>query len=346
MSAALEFDRVDFSYAHSLVLSEMSFALQKGELMCLLGPSGCGKSTALRLSAGFEAPHAGTIQLNGKLVASSSQLVPPEARKLGMVFQDFALFPHLSVRANVAFGLHRLERANREQRTRESLERVGIAELAERYPHELSGGQQQRVALARALAPEPELMLLDEPFSSLDTRLRISIAREVRDLLRERGISALLVTHDQDEAFAFADRIGVMHNGRLEQIATPFALYHEPASRFIAGFVGEGALLAGTASKDGFVDTALGRFAAQIAHSGPVEVLLRPDDFELDPSNGHAMLVVDQAFRGAETLHRLRFGEQTVLALLPSHIEIALGSTVRLRAQPTHVVVFYGVEVG
>jgi len=338
--SALSFSNVSFGYGNTLVLDQLSFALKAGELCCLLGPSGCGKSTALRLSAGFMRPLSGEIAINGQVVASASKLVPPETRNLGMVFQDFALFPHLTARANVAFGLHRLPPKEAARRTESALERVAMQAFADRYPHELSGGQQQRVALARALAPEPKLLLLDEPFSSLDTRMRSTLAREVRDLLRDREIAALLVTHDQDEAFAFADEVGVLRAGRLEQWGSPFELYHRPQSRFVAEFVGEGVLIRGQWVSPGQVETALGRFSTEdLPETGVIDVLLRPDDFEL-ADDGHAFVVVDQSFRGADTLHRLRLGELEVLALLPSHHEVAIGGQLKLRAAPTHVVVF------
>lgn len=340
MNTALEFSQVDFAYGKTAVLRRLSFALAPGELACLLGASGCGKSTALRLAAGFERPLKGDILIDGQVVANAAVLKPPEQRGLGMVFQDFALFPHLNAADNVGFGLHTLPKAQARARTEAAMARVGISECARRFPHELSGGQQQRVALARALAPEPALLLLDEPFSSLDTRLRTSLAREVRDLLRDRGIAALLVTHDQDEAFAFADHIGVMHQGQIEQWATPYTLYHQPATRFVAGFVGESAFVPGTLDGQGSVETPLGRFITQsLDKHSEVSVLLRPDDFVLDAS-GREFKIIDQSFRGAETLHRVALDELELLALLPSHVEVAIGSVIRLSAQPTHVVVF------
>jgi iron(III) transport system ATP-binding protein len=340
--SALRFEGVGFGYTRgAATLDNFSLTLEPGELGCLLGPSGCGKSTALKLAAGFIAPSAGTIDVNGVRVAAvRHNVVPPEQRGLGMVFQDHALFPHLRVRDNVGFGLHRATRDERAKRIAEMLERVGISDLADRYPAELSGGQQQRVALARALAPGAKLLLLDEPFSSLDGSLRTRLAREVRDLLRERGLSALLVTHDLDEAFAFADRVALMRAGRIEQCGAPYALYHEPINRFVAGFVGEGVLIAGERCADGRVRTPLGEFPMNRDDAErALEVLLRPDDFTAD-ANGLPFVVRDRAFRGAETLYRLRHAEIDVLALVPSHLDVAVGSVLKLRPTPQHVVTF------
>lgn len=225
------------------VINQLNLQLQRGEIGCLLGSSGCGKTTILRAIAGFEPLHAGEIRLDGRLLSSTQQSVVPEKRNVGMMFQDYALFPHLSVAKNVGFGLGGLERGARNRRIAEMLELVGLADLAKRYPHELSGGQQQRVALARALAPSPELLLLDEPFSNLDVDTRERLAFEVRDILKQAGLTAILVTHNQAEAFAIADRIGVMQQGNIVQWDSPFQLYNHPASDFVADFIRREALL-------------------------------------------------------------------------------------------------------
>ncbi|MGS0893377.1 ABC transporter ATP-binding protein [Burkholderia stagnalis] len=224
------------------VVDGLSLALPRGEIGCLLGASGCGKTTVLRAIAGFEPVRMGRIVLDGTPVAAPALDVPPERRRVGMMFQDYALFPHLSTADNVAFGLRRLPRAERRTRVAEMLDLVGLAESGDAYPHELSGGQQQRVALARALAPSPELLLLDEPFSNLDVNTRERLAFELRDILKRTGHTALLVTHNQAEAFAIADRIGVMRHGRLAQWDTPYRLHHHPASSFVADFVRHDAL--------------------------------------------------------------------------------------------------------
>ncbi|AIO33451.1 ABC transporter family protein [Burkholderia cenocepacia] len=220
----------------------LSLALPRGDIGCLLGASGCGKTTVLRAIAGFEPVRAGRIVLDGAAVATPTLDVPPERRRIGMMFQDYALFPHLSAADNVAFGLRRMPKPERRARVADMLELVGLAQSAGAYPHELSGGQQQRVALARALAPSPELLLLDEPFSNLDVDTRERLAFELREILKRTGHTAILVTHNQAEAFAIADRIGVMHEGRLAQWDTPHALHHRPASAFVADFVRRDAL--------------------------------------------------------------------------------------------------------
>jgi len=250
-----------------------------GELLALLGPSGCGKTTTLRLTAGFEHPDAGTVALRGEIVAGSQRFVPPERRRIGVVFQDYALFPHLSVADNVGYGVR--ERAGRTPRVAEMLDLVGLADEAHRRPHELSGGEQQRVAIARALAPDPTVVLLDEPFSNLDTALRVRVRDEVRDILTAAGATAVFVTHDQEEALSLADRVAVMSSGRLLQVGSPSDLYEQPADRFVATFVGDADLLPG--EFDGTrIATALGAHRPTRAlPQGPVEVVLRPEHLRL-----------------------------------------------------------------
>jgi len=226
------------------VVTDLSLSLRRGHIGCLLGASGCGKTTILRAVAGFEPLRAGSIHLGGKLLSSPEQAVEPQDRHVGMMFQDYALFPHLNVEGNIAFGLRRWEKTRRQARVRELLDLVGLDEVGHRYPHELSGGQQQRVALARALAPEPELLLLDEPFSNLDVDTRERLAFEVREILKKTGHTALLVTHNQAEAFAIADRIGIMDRGSIVQWDTPYALHHAPATPFVADFVKREILMA------------------------------------------------------------------------------------------------------
>ena len=243
----LEDVRLGYDTAHgqNVVVENLSLVLERGHIGCLLGSSGCGKTTVLRAVAGFEPLLAGSIRLDGDMLSSSSIQVPPEKRRVGMMFQDYALFPHLTVGENVAFGLRRVERKTRQQRVAEMLEMVGLPQASDDYPHELSGGQQQRVALARALAPAPELLLLDEPFSNLDVETREHLAFELRDILKNTGHTALLVTHNQAEAFAIADRIGVMtKGGGIVQWDTPYNLHHHPVNDFVADFVRREALLA------------------------------------------------------------------------------------------------------
>jgi iron(III) transport system ATP-binding protein len=319
--------------------------LQRGEIGCLLGASGCGKTTALRCIAGFETVNAGTIRLNSTTVAGSDYSMPAEKRRIGMVFQDYALFPHLDVAANVAFGLRGAAPPVREQRVTEVLETVGLAQARKRFPHELSGGQQQRVALARALAPRPELLLLDEPFSNLDGGLRERLGTEVRDILKQHNTTAILVTHDQHEAFAIADMIGVMSNGRIEQWDTPYRLYHEPATRLVAEFIGQGAFLAGRIAGPGEVDTELGRFSARLPHDWPrdsaVDVLLRPDDILHDDASTLQAQVLHKTFRGAEFLYTLQLPQGgRIFSLVPSHHNHAIGEKIGVRLEIDHLIAF------
>ncbi|KFN51566.1 hypothetical protein N790_04515 [Arenimonas malthae CC-JY-1] len=337
----LEADRLSCSHAGQPAVVSLSLALRPGELGCLLGPSGCGKTTLLRAIAGFHAPDSGQLRLRG----ADALRLPPERRGLGFVFQDLALFPHLTVEDNVGFGLHRLPRGERRARALETLAMLGLEAFAARYPHELSGGQQQRVALARSLAPRPDLLLLDEPFSSLDADLRGRLRDDLRALLRQLGIAALLVTHDQEEAFAFADTVGVMQAGRLLQWAPGFELYHRPATPFVASFVGEGRFLPARVLAGGRVATALGDLEVSGGLDYPVgsavRVLLRPDDLRPGEGEGMEAEVRAVAFRGAESLHTLVLADGTTLsALFPSHQQREPGARVRIRPDLAHVVVF------
>ncbi len=340
----LELDNVVVAYREKPVVCAVSLTVEAGEIGCLLGPSGCGKTTLLRAVAGFEPVRSGAIRLAGAAVSRPGQTVPPERRGVGMVFQDYALFPHLTVEANVRFGLRGRPREEARARAERLLGLVGLAERRDAYPHQLSGGQQQRIALARALAPGPQLLLLDEPFSGLDVELRESLARDVRRILKEEGITALLVTHDQLEAFAVADRIGVMADGCLLQWDSAYNLYHRPTARFVADFVGQGVLLPGTVTGDGRISTEIGTVGGDLPeHCRPgcrVEVLIRPDDL-VDAEQGVPAEVTDRAFRGADFLYTLRLpsGAQ-VLCLTHSHHRYAVGDTVHLRPEVKHAVVF------
>jgi iron(III) transport system ATP-binding protein len=350
--SSLELRNVSHAYGRHVVLSDLSFSLAEGTIGCLLGPSGCGKTTVLRAIAGFETIDGGEISLEGSVVSRPGYNVPPERRRIGMVFQDYALFPHLSVADNIAFGLHHAEAAERRMRVEELLVTVGLTGAGGKFPHELSGGQQQRVALARALAPKPQLLLLDEPFSNLDVELRERLSLEVRDILKQAGITAVLVTHDQHEAFAVADVIGVMHEGRIQQWDTPYNLYHKPANRFVADFVGRGVFLQGEVINAHEVQIELGTLKGNIptdciagcrrcGKDCRVSVLLRPDDIVHDDAAAVQAEVVGKAFRGAEFLYSLRLPSgQCVLSLVPSHHNHALGEKIGIRLDVDHVVVF------
>jgi iron(III) transport system ATP-binding protein len=344
--AALEIDKVCFEYpAHGPVCWNFSLSLAEGDIGCLLGPSGCGKTTILRCIAGLEPVQGGEIRIRGRSVSRPGHTAPAEGRRVGFVFQDYALFPHLTVAENVAFGLKGLDARARKARVAELLAAVGMEKTAERFPHELSGGQMQRVALARALAPRPDLLLLDEPFSNLDVELRERLSIEVRAILKTLGITALMVTHDQHEAFAMADYVGVMNDGVVEQWDTPYSLYHRPASRFVADFVGEGVLLAARASAADGIDTVLGPLrhcpGCSLKAGDDVALLLRPDDVLHDDESAMKAEVVKKAFRGAEFLYTLKLDDGTqVLSLVPSHHNHAIGEKIGIKLDVDHVVAF------
>ena len=343
---------VHHTYGALHVVRGLSFSLPRGAIGCLLGPSGCGKTTVLRCIAGFEAVRDGEIRLNGQLVSSAAVLIPPERRRIGMVFQDYALFPHLTVARNVAFGLHALPPSDQMHRAGECIDAVGLSGLTGKYPHELSGGQQQLVALARALAPRPDLLLLDEPFSNLDVNLRERLGQEVRDIIKRFNITAVIVTHDQNEAFAIADEIGIMHGGEIQQWDSAYNLYHRPANRFIADFVGQGVLIPGTVMSSRQVAIELGVLNGGIppmcsigcdacSKGCNVDVLLRPDDVVHDDSSNLKAAVLHKAFRGAEILYTLQLDSgRKVLALVPSHHNHAIGERIGIRLDVDHVVTF------
>jgi iron(III) transport system ATP-binding protein len=346
----LELKHVSQSYAARTVLRDLSFSLNAGDIGCLLGPSGCGKTTVLRAIAGFEPITGGEIVLNGERVSAPGFIVPAEKRRIGMVFQDYALFPHLNVAANVGFGLHGQSRIERNKRVEALLQTVGLAGSGLAYPHELSGGQQQRVALARALAPCPNLLLMDEPFSNLDIELRERLSLEVRDILKQQGATAIIVTHDQHEAFAMGDMIGVMHDGEIQQWDKAYNLYHLPENRFVADFVGQGVLLPGKVLNARQVEIELGTLYSKTpgvcsplgCNEGcEVEVLLRPDDIIHDDASPLLAQVEHKAFRGADILYTLRLpGGNRVLSLVPSHHNHAIGEWIGIRLEVNHVVAF------
>lgn len=332
---------------------EVHFRLRPGEIGCLLGPSGCGKTTVLRAIAGFVGITGGEIILGNRTLCSPTEWVAPEHRNIGVVFQDYALFPHLTVEENVAFGLTRGKKLAGERvpaRALEMITLVGLGGQLKRYPHELSGGQQQRVALARALALSPDLMLLDEPFSNLDISMRDKLAREVRDILKETGVTAVLVTHDQNEAFAVADQVGVLFEGSLAQWGAPYEVYHEPISPSVARFVGEGALITGSQTGHTVI-TPLGELPLRacccdekIAQQ-TVRVLLRPDDVVHDDHAEMKARVVRKAFRGADFLYTLELNNgEKILSLVPSHHDHAINEAIGIRLEADHVVTFSGSE--
>ena len=294
---------VSRSYGPVRAVKDLDLEVRRGEILALLGPSGCGKTTTLRLIAGFEAPDSGTVEVGGRTVAGPQANVPPEKRRVGMVFQDYALFPHLSVEQNVAYGLPSGKKRN--GRVEEVLALTHLEGLGDRMPHELSGGQQQRVALARALAPEPAVVLLDEPFSNLDASLRVRVRSEMREILRDAGATAVFVTHDQEEALSLADEVAIMMRGTVVQSAPPETLYHRPATREVASFVGEANFLPGTAHNDQ-VSCVLGDIPIVGNGEGEVEVMLRPEALVLRALPDGQATVEDRVFYGHDQLLRLR----------------------------------------
>lgn len=327
------------------VVDNVSFSLAEGDIACLLGPSGCGKTTILRAIAGFQAPSAGSISIAGREVANAQSQSAPEARLVGMVFQDLALFPHMNVRENVGFGMRGFSRAEITARVDELLELVALTSHANSYPHELSGGQQQRVALIRAMAPRPPVLLLDEPFSSQDTERRVQLAHEVREILKRDGITAILVTHDQFEAFAVADTIGVIGDGQLRQWDEAYELYHRPADRFVADFIGEGVFLCGNAVDEHVIQTELGVIDGDLSESLEpgtlIELLVRPDDILHDDSSPNKATVIARDFRGADHLYTLLMpGNTRLLCLAPSHHNHAVGESFGVRLKLDHLVIF------
>jgi iron(III) transport system ATP-binding protein len=351
--AQLEIIDLSLAYGAHKVVRGLNLRLASGQIGCLLGPSGCGKTTVLRCIAGFEPIDAGEIRLDGQAVSRPGHCLPPEQRRIGMVFQDYALFPHLTVADNIGFGLRAIAPREREARVGELLATIGLAEHGTKYPHELSGGQQQRVALARALAPRPALLLLDEPFSNLDVELRERLSYEVRDIIKATRTTAILVTHDQHEAFAVADEIGIMDQGVIQQWDSPYNLYHRPANRFVADFIGQGVFVEGMVLNEHQVQVELGTLnsiapvdcgpgCAICSRTCRVDVLLRPDDVVHDDGSPLKAEVVHKAFRGADILYTLKLATGTrILSLVPSHHNHALGERIGIRLDVDHVVTFH-----
>ncbi len=327
-------------------IADISFCAHEGEILCLLGPSGCGKTTTLRAIAGFEPIVAGEVYLQGELASAPGFLIPTERRRVGMVFQEYALFPHLRVFDNVGFGLQHLSSRKRAGEVHTMLAMVGLTGLERRYPHELSGGQQQRVALARALAQKPVVLLLDEPFSNLDPDMTGKMREDLLHLLRQTKTTALLVTHDHDEAFAMADRIAVLNNGRLEQIEVPEAIYHTPSSPFVADFVGQADFIPGMV-ENGKVLTEIGVFPNQVGYQGgaKVVVMIRPDDIHIIPNEESSARILARQFRGSENIYTIGLPSGQVIHSSETSTTIyPVGTCVELRVIATHTVLFEQVK--
>jgi iron(III) transport system ATP-binding protein len=346
-SSILELRSVSCAYDTSRpAIKDISFSIREGEILCLLGPSGCGKTTVLRAIAGFEPVRSGQIFLSDRLVSSSTETVPTEERRVGMVFQEYALFPHLRAADNIAFGLHHLSRAERTCRVQEMLRLTGLEGLEHRYPHELSGGQQQRVALSRALVQNPVLLLLDEPFSNLDPDMASRMRQDLHSLLRRTKTTTILVTHDHDEAFAMADRIAVLNRGEIEQLDAPELIYHLPATQFVADFVGQADFVRGKI-RQGLVHTELGEFPNTIdgAEGSHVMVMIRPDDIHLVPNKSANSRIVARQFRGSENLYTVQLPSGQVVHSSESSTSVYHeGTAVELRVSATHTVLFPAEE--
>jgi iron(III) transport system ATP-binding protein len=345
MNNAIEIKDVSVSIEGRSILDNVSFGLQEAGIACLLGPSGCGKTTLLRCIAGFEKQHQGEVWIKGVRASNPTHHLPVEQRNIGMVFQDYALFPHLSVSDNITFGLKNLNAKTVKQRFDELVELLSLEKHINKYPHSLSGGQQQRVALARAMAPRPGVLLLDEPFASLDVELREQIARELRQILKQDGITTIMVSHNQLEAFAMADVVGVMNDGKLLQWDKAFKLYHEPGSEEVADFIGEGVFISGEVINAKEVDTEIGIIQSDAVHGievgEKVTVLIRPDDILHDDDSDMTARVRDKAFRGAEFLYTLELDSGVrLLSLVPSHHDHPINEPIGIRLEIDHLVIF------
>lgn len=345
MNNAIDIKELSVLIEGHSILENISFKLEEAGIACLLGPSGCGKTTLLRCIAGFERQYQGEVWIKGVRASNATHHLPVEQRQLGMVFQDHALFPHLSVADNITFGLKGLNQKILKQRLHELVELLSLQKYINKYPHSLSGGQQQRVALARAMAPRPGVLLLDEPFASLDVELREQIARELRQILKQDGITTIMVSHNQLEAFAMADVIGVMNNGHLLQWDNAYKLYHEPKTSEVADFIGEGVFISGEVINDKEVKTEIGNIQSSAPHGveqgKKVSVLIRPDDILHDDDSNMTARVRDKAFRGAEFLYTLELESGVrLLSLVPSHHNHPVNEPIGIRLEIDHLVIF------
>ncbi len=341
----MQLDNVSVGYDGISVVKNASFQLLEGQIGCLLGPSGCGKSTLLRAIAGFESLMTGEIRIDGEVIASPSFSVNAEHRQIGMVFQDIALFPHLTIAQNIAFGLSAWPKKAMHERVMYLLDLVGLAGFEGRYPHSLSGGQQQRVALARAIAPKPKLLLMDEPFSGLDAKLREELVPDIRAILRHEKMSALLVTHDQMEAFAMADQVSVMSAGVVHQTGSPYQIYHRPETRFVASFIGHGDFLSATVCGPNCVHSDLGNIHGELNHgfvdNAKVDLLVRPDDILHDDDSAFVGIIVSKWFRGSHFLYRVKLASgKVVYCFASSHHNHAVGQEIGLSVHLDHLVMF------
>nr|WP_132058552.1 ABC transporter ATP-binding protein [Halorussus amylolyticus] len=346
----LELDGVTKTYGSETAVDSLSLSVHEGELLTLLGPSGCGKTTTLRMMAGLERPDSGSVRLDGEVVADGTTSVSPENRNVGLVFQDFALFPHLTVAENVAFGLTDATDEEIDEKITSLLDLVNLSAHREAKPDELSGGQQQRVALARSLAPEPAILLLDEPFSNLDVRLRVEMREEVRAILKEAGVTAVSVTHDQEEALSISDRVAVMNDGDVEQAGRPESVFEHPESRFVASFLGQAGFLSGRYEDDA-IETPIGVFTPQRLNGlseeyagTDLDVLVRPDDLQATvvserEADGH---IIHRQYTGPSFVYRVELGNGDVVHCQHNHVkELDIGKPVTVELDADHTLAWY-----
>lgn len=345
MLTDLSIENVAVVYDDKSIIEGIDFQLSAGQIGCLLGPSGCGKSTLLRAIAGFEQIATGSIALDAQTLSEPGFVVNPENRNIGMVFQDVALFPHLTISQNIEFGIQSWSKSDRQERTRHLLSLVGLSGYEQRYPDSLSGGQQQRIALARAIAPKPKLLLMDEPFSGLDAKLREELVPDVRAILLAEKMSAILVSHDQMEAFAMADQIAVMSEGQIHQLASAYQIYHKPATRFVASFIGHGDLLPSKVCGPNCVVSDLGEITGQTDHGfsadQEIDLLIRPDDILHDDDSEFTGEIVSKWFRGSHFLYRVRLASgKVVYCFASSHHDHSIGQSIGLSVNLDHLVLF------
>ncbi|MDP3919365.1 MAG: ABC transporter ATP-binding protein [Candidatus Omnitrophota bacterium] len=344
MDRVLELNGVTHSYGSQIIVENLSLQLERGDIGCLLGPSGDGKTTVLRAIAGFEEITAGEVLINGVCVSRPGWKMAPHKRRIGIVFQDHALFPHMTVAENVGFGL-RASLKETQKVVASWLDAIGLRKAEKAFPHELSGGERQRVAIARAMAPKPDLILLDEPFSNLDIELREKLSMQVRDILKGHSATALFVTHDQQEAFAMGDGVGILHEKTVQQWGSAYDLYHRPANRFVADFIGEGIFLPAIVQSDTELTMELGSIRSAQKLSYPrgetVDMLLRPDDIVHDDESSMTAEVRKKTFRGSYILYTLRLASGCeVLSHVPSHHDHPIGCRIGIRLELDHVIAF------
>ena len=343
---AVQCKNLSKNFERTQAIDGINLELEEGGFLALLGPSGCGKTTLLRLIAGFEMPDGGTVEVGGRIVTGPGVFVPPEKRRIGIVFQDYALFPHLNVADNIAYGL--LRSADRSTRVGEMLSLVGMKDFQKRMPHELSGGEQQRVAIARALAPAPKVLLLDEPFSNLDADLRSRIRNEIKGILAYAGATVIFVTHDQEEALFMGDRVGVMNRGQLEQFDSPAAIFHTPATPFVAQFVGIADFLSGKI-ENGSVATEIGSLPLQnhLPSGTTVRAMIRPDFLDLEPTPDGIGEIIDRIFQGMHYLYRVQLPSGATIRILQHHTRnYPVGTRVSFHMTSDHSVPCFAEPAG